>query len=347
MIVEAVPRNGFAVLNADDPNVRNMRRRCSGEVVWFTMEEPGSETREFVDDHCRRGGRAVVLDPSDKGDMIVIKHGRRSMQLAWTHLLPATFGGAARFNVANSLAAAGAAFAAGAPLHDIRQGLRTFATTYYLSPGRLNLIEVAGAEVFLDYCHNAAGMKELGAFVDRYADQKQRQNDLAKVSRIGMIGAAGDRRDDDMRELGAVAALHFDVIVIREDERLRGRKPGETAQLVADGAKAAMAEGARCRQVEIVLDELDAARHVLARTNPGDLVVMCVDQHAMIAAELEERTKHAQAGAHIGSFASATSDPDLDPGTLTSSAAVEGTEASDEALNTVPGERDRTDDTAV
>ncbi|OFE17611.1 cyanophycin synthetase [Humibacillus sp. DSM 29435] len=348
VVVEAVPRNGFAVLNADDPNVRNMRRRCSGEIVWFTMAEPGSEIRDFVDDHCRRGGRALVLDPSDRGDMIVIKHGRRSMQLAWTHLLPATFGGAARFNVANSLAAAGAAFAAGAPLHDIRQGLRTFSTSYYLSPGRLNLIEVGGASVFLDYCHNAAGMRELGAFVDRYAEQLQLQNDLARTSRIGMIGAAGDRRDDDMRELGEVAAHHFDVIVIREDERLRGRKPGQTAQLVAEGAKAAMAAGARCQQVEVVLDELGAARHVLARTNPGDLVVLCVDQHAMIAAELEERTKHAQAGAHVGDGVGATSDPDLDPGTLTSSAAAEGSEASDEALATVPNEiEEKVDDTAI
>ncbi len=348
VVVEAVPRNGFAVLNADDPNVRNMRRRCSGEIVWFTMAEPGSEIRDFVDDHCRRGGRALVLDPSDRGDMIVIKHGRRSMQLAWTHLLPATFGGAARFNVANSLAAAGAAFAAGAPLHDIRQGLRTFSTSYYLSPGRLNLIEVGGASVFLDYCHNAAGMRELGAFVDRYAEQLQLQNDLARTSRIGMIGAAGDRRDDDMRELGEVAAHHFDVIVVREDERLRGRKPGETAQLVAEGAKAAMATGARCQQVEVVLDELGAARHVLARTNPGDLVVLCVDQHAMIAAELEERTKHAQAGAHVGDGVGATSDPDLDPGTLTSSAEAEGSEASDEALATVPNEiEDKVDDTAI
>ncbi len=348
VVVEAVPRNGFAVLNADDPNVRNMRRRCSGEIVWFTMAEPGSEIRDFVDDHCRRGGRALVLDPSDRGDMIVIKHGRRSMQLAWTHLLPATFGGAARFNVANSLAAAGAAFAAGAPLHDIRQGLRTFSTSYYLSPGRLNLIEVGGASVFLDYCHNAAGMRELGAFVDRYAEQLQMQNDLARTSRIGMIGAAGDRRDDDMRELGEVAAHHFDVIVVREDERLRGRKPGVTAQLVAEGAKAAMAAGARCQQVEVVLDELGAARHVLARTNPGDLVVLCVDQHAMIAAELEERTKHAQAGAHVGDGVGATSDPDLDPGTLTSSAEAEGSEASDEALATVPNEiEEKVDDTAI
>jgi cyanophycin synthetase len=326
-----------------------MRRRCSGGIVWFSMAEPGSEVREFVDDYCRRGGRAVVLEPSDRGEMIVIKHGRRSMQLAWTHLLPSTFGGAARFNVANALAAAGAAFAAGAPLHDIRQGLRTFATTYYLSPGRLNLVQVGSADVFVDYCHNAAGMKELGAFVDRYAAQKEGQSDLGRTSRIGMIGAAGDRRDDDMRELGAVAAQHFDVIVVREDERLRGRKPGETAALVAEGAQAAMKDGARCRQVEVVLDELEAARHVLARTNPGDLVVMCVDQHALVVAELEERTKHAQAGARIGTPAAATSDPDLDPTSLTETAEAEGEEAEGEALGSVPSDAqpDTADDTAV
>ncbi len=123
--VEAVPRNGHAVLNADDPLVRAMRRRCSGEVVWFSMAVPGSEVRDFIDAHCRRGGKAVVLESSDKGDMIVVRHGNRQMQLAWTHLLPATFGGRAVMNVQNSLAAAAAAFAAGAPLHDIRQGLRT------------------------------------------------------------------------------------------------------------------------------------------------------------------------------------------------------------------------------
>ena len=68
----------------------------------------------MIDDHCRRGGRAVLLERSDLGEMIVIRHGRRAMQLAWTHLLPATFGGKAKMNVQNSLAAAGAAFAAGA-----------------------------------------------------------------------------------------------------------------------------------------------------------------------------------------------------------------------------------------
>ncbi|MDN5789317.1 MAG: cyanophycin synthetase [Micrococcales bacterium] len=343
VIVEAVPRDGFAVLNADDPHVRTMRRRCSGGIVWFSLQPPGSDIREFIDDYCRRGGRAVVLDPSDKGEMIVIRHGRRSMHLAWTHLLPSTFGGAARFNVANAMAAAGAAFAAGAPLHDIRQGLRTFATTYYLSPGRLNLLQVGGADVFIDYCHNPAGMRELGRFVDRYADQRAGQSEFGRMSRIGMIGAAGDRRDDDIRELGAVAADYFDVIVIREDERLRGRKPGEAAQLLAEGARARMDEGARCRQIETVLDELQATRHAVARSNPGDIVVLCVDKHAKVLAELESRTSVAQPGAR-----ESIGDPDLDPADLTESAAAEADGAPQEALSVGPGGRAvREDDTAI
>ncbi len=274
-----------------------MRRRCSGEIVWFSMLPAGSEVRDFIDTHCRRGGKAVVLESSDKGDMIVVRHGNRQMQLAWTHLLPATFGGRALMNVQNSLAAAAAAFAAGAPLHDIRQGLRTFSTNYYLSPGRLNQIEVEGVTVVVDYCHNAPGMRALGDFVDRLGDSMLATSDLGKPSRIGVIATAGDRRDEDMIELGTVAADHFDVIVVREDATLRGRQAGETAGLVADGVRARIATGARCKQVEIVLDEIGAIRHAMSRANPGDLVILCVDKHAAALAELESWSKHAQAGA--------------------------------------------------
>ncbi|MGZ4444967.1 MAG: glutamate ligase domain-containing protein, partial [Nocardioidaceae bacterium] len=312
VLVEAVPRDGAAVLNADDPLVREMRRRCSGEVVWFSMAEPGSEAREMIDKHCRRGGRARVLEPSDRGEMIVVKHGRREMQLAWTHLLPATFGGRARMNVQNTLAAAAAAFASGAPLHDIRQGLRTFSTSYYLSPGRLNEVEVNGVHVIVDYCHNAPGMKMLGDFVDRVGDSLATTSDLGKPSRIAVIATAGDRRDDDMRELGAVAAQHFDVLVAREDAALRGRQRGETAELVAEGVRRSMTEGgARCRQLEVVLEEIDAVRHAMSRANPGDLVVVCVDKHATVMAELEQWSHKAQAGSR--SEEDSVGDPDFTP----------------------------------
>ncbi|MGH3345963.1 MAG: cyanophycin synthetase, partial [Nocardioides sp.] len=312
VVVEAVPRTGAAVLNADDPLVRKMRRKCSGEVVWFSMEEPGSETREMIEAHCRRGGKALVLNPSDRGEMIVVKHGRREMQLAWTHLLPATFSGRARMNVQNTLAAAGAAFAANAPLHDIRQGLRTFSTNYYLSPGRLNEVEVNGINVIVDYCHNAPGMRMLGDFVDRVGDSLSSSHDLARPSRIGVIATAGDRRDEDMKELGEIAAAHFDVVIVREDEALRGRERGNVAGLVRQGVEDAIAAGARCKQVEVVLEEIDAVRHAMSRANKGDLLVVCVDRHAAVMSELENWSNQAYAGAGASEDAPAA-DPDYAP----------------------------------
>ncbi len=299
VLVEAVPRDGHAVLNADDPLVREMRRRCSGEVVWFSMAEPGSEVRDMIDGHCRRGGKAVVLEPSERGEQVVVRHGPRSMQIAFTHLLPATFAGRARMNVQNTLAATAAAFAAGAPLHDIRRGLRSFSTNYYLSPGRLNEIDVNGVHVIVDYCHNAPGMLMLGDFVDRYGESLENASDLARPSRIGIIATAGDRRDEDMVELGLIASRHFDVIVVREDVALRGRKANETARLVAHGVKQGMADGTRCRQVEIVRDETKAVRHALSRANKGDLVVVCVDKHAAVVQELESWSRQAQAGSGL------------------------------------------------
>jgi cyanophycin synthetase len=169
-------------------------------------------------------------------------------------------------------------------------------------------------------------MRVLGEFVDGYADARTGQSDLGKISRIGMVSTAGDRRDDDMRELGAVAARHFDVIVVREDTRLRGRPAGQTAGLIVEGAKAEIGkEGVRCRQVETVLTEVDAVRHCLARANPGDVVVLCVDQHAEVVAELEQMTKSAQPGAHAAP--AGVGDPDLDPAELQSEAQASGNEA--------------------
>ena len=99
------------------------------------------------------------------------------------------------------------------------------------------------------------GMRMLGDFVDKTGAALDKGSELGKVSRIGVIATAGDRRDSDMRELGEIAAHHFDVVIVREDNALRGRRRGEVADLIAEGVHAAMGEGVRCKQVEIVLDE--------------------------------------------------------------------------------------------
>ncbi len=244
VVVDAVPRSGTAVLNADDPYVYRMGRHCAGSVVLFSMStEKGEDGYDRVDGHTSRGNASFALERTPEGELIVLKHGPRKMPVLYTHLVPATFGGKARMNVANALAAAAAAWAAGAHLHDIRQGLRTFSTSFFQSPGRLNLLDVGGIRVVIDYCHNVDGMRQLADFVERMmAEPISRSGRVAAESAgdgrnggagprhgraIGVIGIPGDRRDDDQRQYGAIAASAFDEIIVREDKNLRGRQPGE------------------------------------------------------------------------------------------------------------------------
>ena len=242
------------------------------------------------------------------------------MPVLYTHLIPATFAGRARMNVANALAAAATAWSAGAHLHDIRQGLRTFSTSFFQAPGRLNLVDVGGVRVVIDYCHNVDGMRQLADFVQRMMVEPQTKagrlgTGSASGSKgapvrngraIGVIGIPGDRRDEDQREYGALAATAFDEIIVREDKNLRGRAPGETAAHVLEGVRSLKGDAAsRVGRSDKVLEEIDAVRTALRRAIPGDLVVCCVDDAIGVY-----RTAMAAAGASRGGSAFA------DPGEL-------------------------------
>jgi cyanophycin synthetase len=294
VIVEAVPRDGAAVLNADDPMVAQMRSHCSGTVILFSMQQDN----ELVERWVRRNNKAVVLEKGTLGEMMVIRWGRRTMPIGWVHQLPATFEGRARMMVANALAAAAAAHASGAHLHDIRAGLRSFTTTIYQAPGRLNLFDMNGVKVLVDYAHNAHGLEALGDFVQRITSDVPSgppgSPSWAANLKVAVVATPGDRRDEDMQQLGRVAAKYFDEIIIREDRNPRGRPRGETAALVLDGVQEAIKHGARVGAVEIVLDEMEATREALDRARPGDLVVLCVDYATEVWKELEARRSLAQ-----------------------------------------------------
>jgi cyanophycin synthetase len=242
----------------------------------------------------------VVLDRDERGERIVIREGRRTMPIAYTHLLPSTFDGRARMMVQNAMAAAAAAHAAGAHIHDIRQGLRAFNTSVFQAPGRLNLVDLNGVKVVIDYAHNPAGLAAVGDFVERLTASTPTGHDKpgapswAAGLRVAVVATPGDRRDEDIRELGRVAATYFDEIIIREDEHVRGRQRGDCAALVLEGVKAAMAQGARAGSVEIVLPEEEAVRVALDRSRPGDLVVLCADHARRVWNELETRRVEAE-----------------------------------------------------
>ncbi len=282
VVVEAVPRSGTAVLNADDELVAEMRTHCSGSVIFFSMRDDNP----LIDRWVRRGRKAFVIEAQPGGgEMMVLREGRRSTQIAWVNLIPATFEGRARANVQNALAAAAAAHAAGAHLHDIRQGLRSFHPSFHEAPGRLNMFELHGIKVIVDYAHNPAGLQMAGDFVERLTAPGV--NGPEPGRRIAVIATPGDRRDEDMRELGRVAARVFDILIVREDANPRGRQRGEIARHVMEGVKAT--EDSRVETAEIIIDERPAIDAALSRARAGDVVLLCVDKPADTWRDLEAR----------------------------------------------------------
>jgi cyanophycin synthetase len=136
-----------------------------------------------------------------------------------------TLGGKAEFNIANALAAILAAYTNKIKLSTIRQALKTFIPSAETTPGRINLFEFNDFDVLLDYAHNPHGLKALGKLV----------RNMEAESRIGVITAVGDRRDEDIIAVGEAAAEIFDEIIIRHDEDMRGRRVEEVEKLLTRG----------------------------------------------------------------------------------------------------------------
>ena len=265
LIVEVVRENGASVLNADDELVAKMAERAEGRIVYFSMHG-GENASDLVKEHIAGGGTAVVLQPGVRGDMVAIYDAEQYIPLLWTHLIPATLEGKARHNVANALAAAAIAYARGVSVENIRQGLRTFATSFYLTPGRLNVFDEYAFRVIVDYAHNPAAVEALSDLVQRLRPNHRRT--------IGVIAAPGDRRDVDIRRIGEIGGKTFDLLVIKEDNDRRGRADGEIATLLR---KAAHGAGMPPDRMITVLDEQEAVRHALSLAEPDDLVVICAD----------------------------------------------------------------------
>jgi cyanophycin synthetase len=260
LIVEVVRDTGASVLNADDPLVCGMADHAEGRIMYFSR----SASNETVKKHVRSGGRAAVIEQGVNGEMLTIYDGDRHIPVTWTHLIPATFEGKAKFNVENALAAAAVAFSLGISLEHIRQGLRTFTTSFFQAPGRCNVFDEHPFRVIVDYGHNPAAMHKMVELVKSLRHQRA----------IGVLMAPGDRKDDAIRQIGQIAAQAFHVVVAKEDSNLRGRDAGTVADLLAEGAAAG---GVPREQIFRRLTEREAVDFALSIAKPGDLVVIFAD----------------------------------------------------------------------
>jgi cyanophycin synthetase len=269
VVAAIVKPGGFAVLNADDPLVLAMRERTRGSVVLTSVAGDSPALAE----HGERGGTSVVVEDGDDGEWLAIRRGRERIPVVRVAEVPLAMGGAARFQLGNLLAAVAAAHVRGMGAGAIAEGLRTFVPSGQATPGRMNVMRTERGTVIVDYAHNPAAVRGLMEFVAR----------LDARRRIGVVTMPGDRRDDDLRELGRLVS-GLDYVVIKEHEQYRrGRAPGEVSRLIGEGLEMG---GLGAGRHESVQAEDAAVDRAVALMEPGDLAVILADDVPAVLAQL-------------------------------------------------------------
>jgi cyanophycin synthetase len=254
-VARAVTAHGWLVLNADDALLRRLGPLSAPRIAWFAIDHQALPADAMDAPRCAvRDGRLLLDD------------GMQTHDLGAIAAMPVTLDGRARYNIANVAGAALAASLMQVPVATIRAVLADFGARHADNPGRLQHWMFAGIEVFLDYAHNPEGLAGLLAI----AQARRGEGRLALL-----LGQAGNREDEQIRELAAVAARFSpDLVVVKDiDGFLRGREAGEVAQVIREELlRLGIADAA----LPVRLREADAAREALGWARIGDVLVLPV-----------------------------------------------------------------------
>lgn len=275
IITRATKPEGWTVLNGDDPRVWAMRTGSPAKPWVFTLDPNSPAIREALG----AGGRAItVLDNS----VTVLTDSGVPDRLVPIVDVPMTISGLSRHNVANVLAAGAAALGLGIDRAAVIEGLRTFRPDAALNPGRMNIYTARAGlggtcTVVVDLAHNEAGLEALMDVSDGLRQPGARIN-------LG-LGAAGDRTDEILENLGEIAGHRADhVVAAHKAHYLRGRSMEELESHLRTGL-----QRAGVADVASFTTELAGLENLVEGAHDGDVVaIMCHAEREAIYAWLDE-----------------------------------------------------------
>ena len=282
VVPETVFPHGYAVLNADDDLVYAMKKNLKCNIALFSMDENNPRIKE----HATSNGLACVYE----NGYITIMKGNWKIRVLPARDIPLTYEAKAMHNINNCLPAVLAAYLfRDITIEDIRSGLQTFIPSESLTPGRLNFFHFKHFTMLADFAHNPHGLKLLCDFVSK----------LDYPIKIGVISGTGDRRDEDIRELGEISAKFFDEIIIRCDKNLRGRTADEIIGLLKEG----MDSVNPTIPTVIIPNEDLALDYIYENAKPGALYTIMCDVVARALDKIKElKEKEEREGKSKGSY---------------------------------------------
>ncbi len=255
VIPKSVCKDGYAILNADNELVYAMAEGLTCKVAFFSMDERNPRILR----HIAKGGLAAVFE---NGYVSIFKNSYK-IRVDRVADIPLSFGGKARFNIENILAATLAGYVSRFDISDIKTALRTFIPSPGKTPGRMNLFKFPTFEVLVDYAHNVSGMQAIGDYIAQ----------LDVTEKVGIIAGVGDRRREDITELGQVAAGIFDEIIIREEKNKRGKTYEEVAEPLMEGIRSINPD----KTIRLIPEEMRAIAYALEHATPGSFIAVFSD----------------------------------------------------------------------
>ncbi len=255
VIPESVLPGGYAILNADDELVYNMHKGLECNVAYFSLDEHNPHIIE----HTRKGGLAAIVE----NGYVTICKGLWKIRVDKVVNIPLTFSGKALFMIQNILPAVLAGFIRNYKIEDMRLALETFIPSPTQTPGRMNLFQFKKFQVMVDYAHNPAGFQAVAKFLEK----------IDAKPKVGIIAGVGDRRDEDIIELGLLAAKMFDEIIIRQDKNLRGRSEKEIIDLLITG----ISKHDSKKAPKVFNTESEAIDYAIKHAKKGSFITICSD----------------------------------------------------------------------
>jgi len=255
VVVESVMPSGYAILNADNQYTLGMAKGLDCKLAYFSLDE----NNKVVQDHIKTGGLAAIYE---NGYLTICK-GTWKIRVDRAVNIPLTYSGKATFNISNILPCLLAGFVRGFDIEDMRSALLTFIPSPTQTPGRMNMFHFKNFTVMVDYAHNTHGFLAISDFLSK----------IDATPKIGIIAGVGDRRDEDIINLGRVAAGMFDEIIIRQDKNLRGRTEEEIIDLMTKGIHEISLE----KKMTIFRKEREAIDYAIRNALAGSFVTICSD----------------------------------------------------------------------
>jgi cyanophycin synthetase len=255
VVPHSVIPDGYAILNAADDLVYKMKETLRCRIALFALDEHNIR----IQAHCAEGGVAAFLD---KDKNIVVQAGNMRTVIDNVLNIPLTMKGKADFMIENVLSTVLASYVLGFNTDLLKEAITSFIPSAEHTPGRMNTFEINDVNVIVDYAHNPHALNALNKMLKQIDTKK-----------IGIVTGVGDRRDDDIMEVGRIAAAMYDEVIIRIDKDTRERTPDQISDLVIRGID----EVNKGIPHHLIPDSRDALRYAIDHADKGAYIIISAD----------------------------------------------------------------------